>query len=695
MRTSIESMSDLVLLGAGHAHVEVLRRFARRPEPGARVTLIARAPVTPYSGRLPALIRGACAPEDTQIDLGPLAAAAGARLVIAEATAIDLSARMIAVEGRPSVRFYLLSIDIGGMPAMPEGTGIPVKPIGGFLAALTGMEGELADGARIALVGAGAAGTELALALAGRFRGRYRLTLVCDTPEPLMEAPASARAVVRTALADARVELVCGVRAGVPAGGRLPLSDGSVIEAERVLWATNAVGPKLLGESGLICDEAGCAVVDAGLRSKGHDFVYAAGDCAAIEGAPRPKAGVWAVRAGPVLAANLRRAAHGRRPRAWRPQKEALAILGLGDGRAVAWRNGLALSGRIVGWYKDWIDQRFLDRYAIGGLPHPLAMPAPDHLALDQADLTVISAQAAPQLRTGLTPPAGATLVQRATHLPAPLDDPFTFGRIAAAHALVRLHAAGARPWSAVAIVTPPEAAEEAARADVLALLQGVADVLRADGASLAECATAASGPAAISLVLTGLVTSAREAAASLRPGDALLLTKPLGSGLVLQGYRQGLVEAQWLLGAVETMVASSAAAGQILRAHGASVCAPVAELGVIGTLMTLLRAANLAAGLSPDAIPALPGVRELLRRGVAHPGAVVNARVWPDAPDRPEITLLTDPQIAGGLLAGVPQARAGDCLTALRDAGYDAAIIGEAEARRLEVPRLRLLELP
>ena len=218
-------MADLVLLGAGHAHVEVLRQFARRPLPGLRLTLIAREPATPYSGRLPALIRGECAPQDAHIDLGPLTAVAGARMVIAEATAIDLAARQIAVRGRPAIRFDLLSIDIGGVPAMPEGGGIAVKPIGGFLAALTRLETELADGARIALVGGGAAGTELALALAQRFAGRQRapglvrITLVCDTDDPLPEAPPRARAAARAALAEARVELVCGVRA-VAAGRR-------------------------------------------------------------------------------------------------------------------------------------------------------------------------------------------------------------------------------------------------------------------------------------------------------------------------------------------------------------------------------------------------------------------------------------------------------------------------------------------
>lgn len=500
MPSGTDVMTDLVLLGAGHAHVEVLRRFARRPDPGLRLTLIAREPGTPYSGRLPALISGDRAPEDAHIDLGPLAAVAGARLVIAEATGIDLAARQVAVRDRPAICFDLLSIDIGGIPAMPPGGGIGVKPIGDFLAALTRLERELADGARIALVGGGAAGTELALALADRFAGRVRITLVCDTEEPLTEAPPRARGVARAALADARVELVCGVRAGPRAEGRLALSDGSFLPVEAVLWATNVVGPPLLAESGLICDEAGCVVVDASLRSRGHDVVFAAGDCAAIATAPRPKAGVWAVRAGPCLAANLRRAAQGLRPRPWRPQSAALAIVGLGRGRALAWRNGLAISGRLVAWYKDWIDGRFLRRYAPAGLPRLAAQAEPARVGLDPADLAVLSSGAAPPAQDEAAGGADAALVQQATHLPALLNDPFSFGRIAAAHALVRLHAAGAGPWTAVAIAAPPSVPPAPARANVMALLQGAAEVLAADGAALVDCTTAAGGTTGVRL---------------------------------------------------------------------------------------------------------------------------------------------------------------------------------------------------
>ena len=137
--------TDLVLLGAGHAHVEVLRRFAMRPEPGVRLTLIAREPHTPYSGMLPGLIRGEYGFDQAHIDLAPLASAAGARLILAEATGIELAARSVAVAGRPAVEFDLLSIDVGGVPAMPDGGGVPVKPIGQFLDRLAVLEASLPD----------------------------------------------------------------------------------------------------------------------------------------------------------------------------------------------------------------------------------------------------------------------------------------------------------------------------------------------------------------------------------------------------------------------------------------------------------------------------------------------------------------------------------------------------------------------
>ena len=238
-----------------------------------------------------------------------------------------------------------------------------MKPIGRFLEQLAALEARLADGARIAVVGGGAGGTELALALAHRFGRRVRVSLVNGNAEPVIAAPSRARRVIRHALVDAGVEMLSGVTAGALENGRLALSDGSYIEAAAALWATGVVAPEFLAASGLACDAAGCVRVGGTLQSVSHPFVFAAGDCAAVEGNPRPKSGVWAVRAGAPLAANLRRAAERRPPRQWRPQREALAILGTGGGRAVAWRNGIAVSGWLVWRWKDAIDRRWMRMY--------------------------------------------------------------------------------------------------------------------------------------------------------------------------------------------------------------------------------------------------------------------------------------------------------------------------------------------
>ena len=256
--------TDLVLLGAGHAHVEVLRRFAMRPEPGVRLTLIGREPETPYSGMLPGLIRGDYRFGEAHIDLAPLSAAAGARLILAEATAIDLASRTADRGRAPPVLFDLLSIDVGGAAGGAEHSRAARSSRSARSSIGSPRWSAICRRARASRWSAAApAGTELALALARRFRGRFRLVLVCDTAEPLAAAPAHARRVARAALVDAGVELVCGVRAGALRDGRLALSDGSFLDADEALWATGVVGPAFLAASGLACDDAGCVRVEA------------------------------------------------------------------------------------------------------------------------------------------------------------------------------------------------------------------------------------------------------------------------------------------------------------------------------------------------------------------------------------------------------------------------------------------------
>jgi selenide,water dikinase len=702
MQPSRPVETDIVLLGAGHAHVEVLRRFALRPEPGVRLTLIGREPETPYSGMLPGLIRREYTHQEAHIDLAPLAAMANARLIMAEATAIDPAARAITIPGRPDVAFDLLSVNVGGIPIAPPGAGVGVKPIGGFLDRLHRLEAELSAGAKIAVVGGGPGGVELALALAARFAGALRLVLVSATPEPLAVAPAVARRAVRQALVDAGVELISGVTATALSGGRLQLSDGSFVDVATALWATGVEGPAFLAMSGIACDPAGCIRVTHDLRSVSHAHVFAAGDCAALEGDPRPKAGVWAVRAGGPLAENLRRAARNQALRAWKPQRDGLAILGLGNGRAVAWRNGIAVQGHKVWWLKDRIDRRWMRMYSEMRMPQDPDAPmrcggcgAKVSAEVLAGALATLPRSDNPDLLTTLDdaavlkPPLGKLLVQSVDHFRAFMDDPFVFGQIAAAHALSDLYAMGAEPWTALAIASVPYASSAKMRAELSAMLQGATEILRADGCALVGGHSAEAAETALGFSVTGLVESGRILRkAGLQPGDRLILTKPLGTGIVLAGHMRGNTRAQWLIAAIESMRTTNASAARIAMAHRPRAGTDVTGFGLAGHLQEMLEASNAAAVLRLEAIPALPGARALAAHGIESTLAAENRWVLGDAADT---ALLVDPQTSGGLLLGLPASRATGCLQALRESGLNAAIIGEIEPARDGAGRIRL----
>ncbi len=701
--------ADIVLLGAGATHLEVLRRFALRPQPGLRLTLVAPEPDTPYAGQLPALISGDCTASDACIDLVPLAVAAGARLILAEATGLDLDTRRLELAGRPPLPFDLLSADLCGGSAMPDPPDacIPVSPPGHFIALLPSLGAALPDGARLAIIGDDPAAVALTLALARRFRDRLRLVLVSESAEPLAAAPHLARRVARTALVDAGVELASAVRAGALTDGRLALSDGSFLTADLALWAGGIMGPALLAESGLACDAAGRVLVNAGQRSLSHPCVFAAGDCAAQ---PHDRS------SGRLLSANLRRAARGRtlsNGLPWGRPLGALEMLDLGGGRAVAWRNGLAVAGEAVWRAKLRLDRRRMQECVPRAVPpqqrswHAAPWHALSRHAASQHAASGDEPQSAmwrmpvsdalvglgtPDHAAVLTLPVGQALVQSVASLRACLDDPFVFGQIAAAHALLDLHAMGAQPWTALAIAAAPPGMTM--QAELEAMLAGASDTLFTDGCTLVGARRAVASEASLGLVLSGLGDPVRLSRKSaLRPGDVLLLTKPLGTGIVLAAHQRGAARGRWLTAAIDSMRASNAAAARVLRAHGATASAGVAERGLVGHLEDMLCAARVAAVLWPDLLPALPGVLELAAAGANPPAAsrLALAPPVPGADADPRTALLADPQISGGLLAVVPRARADSCLAALLGAGLHAAMVGAVEAAVPGAPDIRL----
>ncbi|MDZ7669422.1 MAG: FAD-dependent oxidoreductase, partial [Gammaproteobacteria bacterium] len=353
MRDSVPPVVDLVLAGGGHSHVQVLRSLGMRPLPGARITVISREVFTPYSGMLPGHVAGCYAERDIHIDLGPLARFAGARLLAAEVTALDLDAGRIDLDGYPSVRFDVLSLNTGAVPAAVGECGIKVKPIGRFLPRWREVVEQVLPGQQITLVGGGAGGVELAMAMRRALGPEVHLTVVTDTLLAGHGERAAAR--LRAALHRHGIDVVEDFRVAQASntanGQELVAEDGRRRHSNHLFWVTGVAAPGWLDRAGLSTDAGGFVRVDRHLRSLSHPQVFAAGDVAALEGQRRAKSGVYAVRQGPVLTANLRRSVLGGRLVRYRAQRRVLAIIGTADGRAVASRGTWSAAGRWVWWW--------------------------------------------------------------------------------------------------------------------------------------------------------------------------------------------------------------------------------------------------------------------------------------------------------------------------------------------------------
>ncbi|HEX6736025.1 MAG TPA: FAD-dependent oxidoreductase [Azonexus sp.] len=365
-------MKRLLLAGGGHAHLAVLRALARRPWPGVEVTLLSPWPRQLYSGMVPGWMAGHYRLEQCAAPLAPLARAAGARFVCAGLEALDADRRLVRTDGGETLAYDLLSLATGAgvdtaALAACGGRLLPIRPLEAFVAGWEKllMACRARRRASLAVVGGGAAGVELALA------ARYRLAneLGADAVQVNLIAgggllPDHGRrlaARAATTLARAGVALFAVPAAGHPDG--LQLADGRLLAADHVLAATGVRPPPWLAGSGLRLADDGFVVVEAGQQSVSHASVFAAGDIASRPDAPHAKSGVHAVRAGPVLAANLQRHLQGLAPRPYRPQRRSLYLLATGPRQALASWDGLAAGGAWAWYWKDWIDRRFLRRY--------------------------------------------------------------------------------------------------------------------------------------------------------------------------------------------------------------------------------------------------------------------------------------------------------------------------------------------
>jgi selenide,water dikinase len=728
-------VKDVVLVGAGHAHVQVLKRFGMKPVPGVRLTLITREVHTPYSGMLPGLIAGRYGFDDAHIDTGPLCRFAGARLYHSVAEGIDRAAGTVLCDNRPPVPYDILSIDIG---ATPNTTGVPgadeyavaVKPIDSFLRRFEDLRRRVlaAKGKRrILMVGGGASSVELLLSLDTRLRKELRdaghdpaplaIGLITAADRVLPDLPQAFSSRFALILRRRGIKVMTGARVSGVGRGAVRIEGRGGLAADEILWATESQAPGWLKETGLALDDRGFLAVDAQLRVRGEQNIFAAGDVIGFTPRPLAKSGVYAVRAGPVLAENIRSAVTGGKLKSYRPQRDAMYLVSTGEPYAVGTRNGLVFGGEWVWRWKDRIDRRFMGHF--NRLPEMAVEPKPGaktgqdapaaalrcggcgaKIGADILSRALSGIQPVPrqELVAGLGAPEDAAIIdtswdtyslQSVDYFRAMIDDPYLFGRIAANHALNDIFAMGGTPETALAIATLPYGIEAKQEADLTAMMTGANEVLREADCTLTGGHTSEGAELALGFAVTGLVwkdATLRKSGA--QPGDQLVLTKPLGTGMLLAADMRGKAKARWSMGAIRHMLQSNRTAVRILIDHGVRSATDITGFGLVGHLAEMLEASQANARLDLDGLPHLDGVREVLEMRIVSSMQPDNLRLrraiaaLNGEASHPLFPLLFDPQTAGGLLGALPPENAEACLIELRKNGYRAAaIVGEVTA--------------
>ena len=662
---SIPIVKDVVLVGGGHSHALLLRQWAMQPIPGVRITLISQAVLTPYSGMLPGLIAGHYTAADIHIDLARVCHWAGVRFIEAYVTGIDLQRNLVQLAYRPAVGFDVLSLDTGSTPdlSVPGAAQFttPVKPVYAFYSRWMKIKARLDTHAQhitLGVVGSGAGGFELIMAMRHALAtDRCTCHWFLRGEHAIAGRPPRVGALALTAAEAAGVVVHRNFNVTEVQSKGLNSEDGRFVKIDEILWCAAASAPSWPARAGLETDERGFVATNRYLQSRSHPTVFATGDIGTQLDSPSDKAGVFAVRQAPVLFANIRRLLLSKNLKPFVPQRDFLSLMATGKKAAIASRGPFALSASWIWRWKDHIDQKFMDQFRCLSAMRPpksvFQLPAALLKGTDLEPTEVNSetmrcagcgakvgagilhdvlSEIAPFQRTGVLSGVSqcddsavfeitdGALVQSVDQLSAIVEDPYVFGYIAAVHALSDVFTRKAVLHSAQAIVGVPFAADAIVRRDLHQLMSGAVAALNSEQCSLIGGHTAESSELQVGFVVNALLSvppsllSANSA--PVNAGDKLILTKPIGSGVLFAGFMQTRARGVDIHAAILSMKQSNRQAAELLFSHEVLLLTDVTGFGLLGHCHQLFSAISLKAHFDLNKIPVFDGVLELAERG-------------------------------------------------------------------------------
>lgn len=686
---------DLVLVGGGHAHIQALKTLAMNPIGNTRITLISDVLYAPYSGMLPGYLAGHYTFEEVHFDLPRLCSKANARFIHSKVIGVDTNQQTIKLDRSSSITFDILSINIGCSPRLPEQIDLqhtlPMKPISTFLtkwqsltAYLDACEVQNNKTPKIAVVGGGAAGIEVAMILQKKLGTNFSssIDLFQAASSVLPSHPQKTQDKLTRRARDMGINLYLNEKVQSFQNGVLITLNGKKIACDKAIWASQASAPSWLANTGLPTDEQGFIKVTPELQVAGHPKIFAAGDCIAFP-TPLEKAGVHAVRQGKILTYNLRASLAGDKLKRHEPQKNFLSLITAGEKIAYASRGIYLGSGHLWWRIKDHIDRAFMHKWQDYSSMKPNEqnkhLPSADHSFVEnscggcgskvdpktlsdvlttlettgQSDSSMVAIGLNRREDAVVTRPLkGQQITESVDMFRSFISDPYLFGKIATLHALSDLYAIGSKPFSAQALIQLQDAPQNILSRELQAILEGIKYTLYRENVELTGGHTTVGPELQAGFAVMGVLTSKTPGRKdTCREGDALILTKPLGTGACLRAHMHGDLSARHLEEVITGMEQSNAIALSLMNEFEVHAITDITGFGLAGHLLEMLTTPNLQARISLPLVPIYSGYHSSIAKG--HMGTLapaINAHLGNAIPD-----ILVDPQTSGGLLLAVP----------------------------------------
>ncbi len=717
---------EILLVGGGHTHVLFIKRLLSEPIKGLRCTLISDQIESPYSGMLPGHLSGIYSREEIHIDLSRLCHQVGVSFIRGKVATIDHQNKSVTLESGEELFFDILALDTGSRPTALQGsvqrsvqrsvqgsvqvaggqlesyTLIGIKPIDSFLEFIRNLDVLLtaslhSPSRKIAIIGAGPAGCECAVALKLRYAGRVEVTLIQRSSRILPSLSWLARSQMLRTLKKLAVTIRLRQEAKPEV---LALYDHCI----------NATPPRPHPETsyfGLSQNQEGFLKIRPTLQSVDHEHIFVTGDLGSLGDCPFPKAGVYAVRQAPVLHENICRFMDDRPLKAFRPQARYLSLMLGGRERAILNWGPIGLGGAWLWRWKDKIDRRFMEM--VNGNPHDTRTKissgnesAPMQcfgcaakvgaLALAGGLKSLNRASAGIGEDFSRIAIGGSSLLQSVDFFPMfPFADDAWVTRVTLQHALNDLYVSGAKPQFLQMIAGLPAATSKINQRRLHRLLTATKEAILPLGIELIGGHTALTYQALLGFVVQGESQVPLWSKQGAQMGDSIILTKRLGSGVFLVAHRLGLIAASATKAFMSELPQSHHLAADILKSFSVHAATDISGFGMLGHLSDLLTP-SLVARLNLSHLSLYQGIDQLLSicRSSAYPDnfAAFHQRIVMSGGIQDREAVLFDPQTAGPLCLILPKIEAQACQKALTCAGYPASIIGEIVGAT-DTPRL------